>query len=417
MKTLNRPMFRYGGPIKEGVMHGIREPKRNGGSMGINTPKRGLVDGPGSYAGFIPPLIAAGSAALRYLPAVYRGIRGSKFVRGFKPTGNFRTVAGKDPSKAYVKGDFTAFSGSPSSKMGVLQALKDPTRLGAAIRENPGTTTSIASLLGYGGKELLGGEEIPTNTLTARKTKRKKGTSGAPGGGDPDMYLEPMAPEKKELTEAERIELENKARREKMDTYEKIMNIKGMKKDATYKALIDASQIITSEGDFKGSIKDGSLIAKLIGATSKRFDKVSDTETALRSLVAKGEITKDMDKDKNALDKEYKRGVIDMNKKKMSGPTLLESINEYVVKNKKPPSGNNLATLIVGKGGVVEDVVDTMLVDKHIKAGGDSVSFMESIVAKNLEKGEIVPAGTYVVKDSIVVVDENGNVTSPYKIS
>jgi len=417
MKTLNRPMFRYGGPIKEGVMHGIREPKRNGGSMGINTPKRGLVDGPGSYAGFIPPLIAAGSAALRYLPAVYRGIRGSKFVRGFKPTGNFRTVAGKDPSKAYVKGDFTAFSGSPSSKMGVLQALKDPTRLGAAIRENPGTTTSIASLLGYGGKELLGGEEIPTNTLTARKTKRKKGTSGAPGGGDPDMYLEPRAPEAKELTEAERIELENKARREKMDSYRKIMDIKGMSKDAAYKSLIDVSKIIQEGGNLKKSLKDGSLIQKVTAAASKRFDKVSDTETALRSLVAKGEIQKEMDKDKNALDKEYKRGVIDMNKKKMSGPTLLESINEYVVKNKKPPSGNNLATLIVGKGGVVEDVVDTMLVDKHIKAGGDSVSFMESIVAKNLEKGEIVPAGTYVVKDSIVVVDENGNVTSPYKIS
>ena len=33
MRTLNRPMFRYGGPIKEGVMNGIREPKRNGGPM------------------------------------------------------------------------------------------------------------------------------------------------------------------------------------------------------------------------------------------------------------------------------------------------------------------------------------------------------------------------------------------------
>jgi hypothetical protein len=33
MKTLNRPMFRYGGPIKEGVMSGIREPRANGGSM------------------------------------------------------------------------------------------------------------------------------------------------------------------------------------------------------------------------------------------------------------------------------------------------------------------------------------------------------------------------------------------------
>ena len=178
MKTLNRPMFRYGGPIKEGVMNGIREPKRNGGSMG--TRKAALVGNPifpqtdGRAHHALPAaLYAAGSAALRYLPAVYRGIRGSKFVRGFKPTGNFRTVAGKDPSPAYVKGDFTAFSGSPSSKMGVLQALKDPTRLGAAIRENPGTTTSIASLLGYGGKKLESGEEIPTNTLTARKTKRK----------------------------------------------------------------------------------------------------------------------------------------------------------------------------------------------------------------------------------------------------
>jgi hypothetical protein len=27
MKTLNRPMFRYGGPIKEGIMDGMREPK------------------------------------------------------------------------------------------------------------------------------------------------------------------------------------------------------------------------------------------------------------------------------------------------------------------------------------------------------------------------------------------------------
>mgnify|MGYP003145240298 CR=1 FL=1 len=34
MKILNRPMFRYGGPIKEGIMDGIREPKKHGGSMG-----------------------------------------------------------------------------------------------------------------------------------------------------------------------------------------------------------------------------------------------------------------------------------------------------------------------------------------------------------------------------------------------
>jgi len=30
MRTLNRPMFNMGGPIKQGVMHGIREPYRGG---------------------------------------------------------------------------------------------------------------------------------------------------------------------------------------------------------------------------------------------------------------------------------------------------------------------------------------------------------------------------------------------------
>ena len=29
MRILNRPMFKYGGPIKEGIMHGMK----NGGSM------------------------------------------------------------------------------------------------------------------------------------------------------------------------------------------------------------------------------------------------------------------------------------------------------------------------------------------------------------------------------------------------
>ncbi len=41
MRPLNRPMFRMGGPIKEGIMDGMREPLKNGGlSKQFNT---GLV--------------------------------------------------------------------------------------------------------------------------------------------------------------------------------------------------------------------------------------------------------------------------------------------------------------------------------------------------------------------------------------
>ena len=35
MRPLHRPMFRYGGPIKEGVMSGIREPHANGGRAAL----------------------------------------------------------------------------------------------------------------------------------------------------------------------------------------------------------------------------------------------------------------------------------------------------------------------------------------------------------------------------------------------
>ena len=33
MRPLNRPMFKMGGPIKEGIMDGIREPKKKGGML------------------------------------------------------------------------------------------------------------------------------------------------------------------------------------------------------------------------------------------------------------------------------------------------------------------------------------------------------------------------------------------------
>ena len=92
MKVLNRPMFRYGGPIKEGVMSGIREPKKNGGlSKQFNT---GLVgderypktDGREHHFAFLAP---AGMAALRFLPAAYRGFRAA---RAYKPLSQYLSL-------------------------------------------------------------------------------------------------------------------------------------------------------------------------------------------------------------------------------------------------------------------------------------------------------------------------------------
>ena len=436
MKTLNRPMFRYGGPIKEGVMNGIREPKRNGGSMTQRVQPSNDGSRPG-YAGPLLALPALGAAAMRIAPAVVRYgkplLQGAKRI--FGKTTPASVTRGSKLTKAQAIKEFGKGSGR-ATNITMNPSKFDPNYLGrdpivrsvGAIGKGIFSPTSKgvvakAARFATAPSSVVAGVAYymwPDGKERNAPPPNKKDGVNTPSGNNPFGYEDDVktTPEgEKALTTEEVKALENKTRNEQMDRYREIIDIKGMNKDAAYKSLIDVSKIIQEGGNLKKSLKDGSLIQKVTAAASKRFDKVSDTENALRSLVAKGEIDNEMNKETKALDKKYKEGVIAMNQKKMSGPTLLESINEYVVKNKKPPSGNNLATLIVGKGGVVEDVVDTMLVDKHIKAGGDSVSFMESIVAKNLEKGEIVPAGTYVVKDSIVVVDENGNVTSPYKIS
>jgi hypothetical protein len=90
MKTLNRPMFRYGGPIKEGVMSGIREPKRNGGSMGNDEgPRRAALvgnpiypKGPDGRTGhYVTTAIGLGlrgaAAGARYVPKIINKIRGT----------------------------------------------------------------------------------------------------------------------------------------------------------------------------------------------------------------------------------------------------------------------------------------------------------------------------------------------------
>ena len=103
------------------------------------------------------------------------------------------------------------------------------------------------------------------------------------------MYYK--APEK-ELTEAEKAKIESDNRIKQMEKYREILDIKGMSKDAAYKSLIDAGKIIQEGGNLKEQLKSGKLIQNLTQAASKRFDKVNDTEAALRSLVVKGEIDK-----------------------------------------------------------------------------------------------------------------------------
>ena len=336
MRTLNRPMFRYGGPIKEGVMNGIREPKKNGGSMSpqFNT---GLVgderypktDGRENHAFFLAPFVAPLMAAARAAPAVYRGFKAAKtFAPGklgkfgrlkdmFSPSGRFRNTT--KPTVKINKTTGQVIEGSEPSKLGILQSLKDPTRLGAAIRENPFTALSTLTLPNMAlsaapivGKGALGAGKMFIDAVLPGEQFRgdEKETEGAVleklTTDTIEKVLSPagekaLAADKKAQAEAAAIAGENfaKAQKEKrIEGYREIMDIKGMNKDAAYNSLIAASQAVLGEGDFKGSLKDGSLINKIIGTTSQAFDKPAKTKDAINSLILKGEIEKNINEGK-----------------------------------------------------------------------------------------------------------------------
>ena len=166
MRPLNRPMFKMGGPVKEGIMDGIREPKADGGTIGGGT-IAGQNVGKGRTGFFNPFAIGAGlinygSKAVQAVPKVIQGFRGAQFMspgtgggitgflqRAFAPTQRFRTVTKEIPIQGPPKTKALVPFGTKqvtTGIMGLRQALSDPKRFGAFLKERPFTAASIPTI-------------------------------------------------------------------------------------------------------------------------------------------------------------------------------------------------------------------------------------------------------------------------------
>ena len=442
MRPLNRPMFRYGGPIKEGIMDGIREPKKNGGAMGINKPKRGLVDEPGSYAGFLAlPYIGAGLTALRVgaqraIPTIanlFRTQTGTKTVARpgpiFQGKGTFVGDKGvRIPSSGsysgvkYVPGrtigtgtmEVPVYSPNflgrdPTVRLigGAYKAITNPAVTGIAgktARFVFSPTGLVAGAIYAGGKFFdSDGNEIENPEQKGLVPGDRIGTSGAPGGGDPGMYLTPKAKGDEGVTLSD-----EELRKQRVNRYRDIMDIKGMNKKAAYNSLIEASRLINESGDFKGDLKSGKLINQIVQAASKQFDKPAQTKDAIDTLILKGEIEKDIkasdpqaQKKAQLLDKQIK--IAD---KTLAGDTFTDIITERYSKG-KVPRGNELAGILRATEGVDVTVIDST----KIPQGVDAQTFFESQVNEAKTKGTPVVPGYYVISDRVLIVDAQGNVT------
>ena len=421
MRPLNRPMFRMGGPIKEGIMQGMQ-------------------DRPGYFLGGIIPLAGA---ALRALPVIGRGIMmrgaprapGAKgFFRNLFPTGRFRTVAGKqsDPSAAFIKGDFTAASGAGAPKtLGLGEALKNPLLIGKAIRENPFTAAGLLPVVGTGteliGRGIAGAAKMSPDALRAYAnavipfadpfTKKEEdikttddGTGIKRGGtnvGDTSVTGTKGGSTVKSDAEKQQI---NEARiQETKNKYYKLMGIDKMNKDAVYDSLIDASKIVSEEGaDLKGAIRSGNLQNRIIQAISQNLDKSADLKKQIDAAVLKGEIQKDINLTKPSAFEEQvafiRNNPNDPLAKKLSGATSVA--DNLAALADKPITSDIVQRLVESKGQEVKGQVKDDKYQKWEKnnEGRDEIDYLQDVF-----KGKTLDAGIYIINKKAIRIDEGGN--------
>ena len=433
MKPLNRPMFRYGGPIKEGVMSGIREPKKDGGPMNepqaINTVGSPLApqgsDGRQQYA--FPLLYGLGMAAARVLPAAYRGYKASRYL-------NPKAVTTGQKIKNFFipRGSQSLESGGSKYAAKTKAGEGLGYKIGSFARTNPVSTFGIASAVpqaGYGAYKLgkagikgapdlaknyidmvLPGEQFrePPPNITGKnniqdtnRDDRKKIVSGdasKKGGG---------------------VELSAEERRAKnVERYRDIMDIKGMNKDAAYNSLIAASQAINQSGDFKGDIKSGKLINQIIQATSKQFDKPKATKDAIDTLILKGEIEKDIKASDPSNAQLNALRVMQGKKLQRELNPSFDTLKAGYAKDNKGQSGIELAAGAysqnndqIFRGPLItksdfKEILSNLKKDPTTK-DADEVSIISTWTQGQLDSSQKnIPDGNYTVGDKIVTIKD-----------
>ena len=322
MRPLNRPMFRYGGPIKEGIMDGMKDRTIAGGNQ-VGTPmgdRTGFADPrkqifkavpfisrtydkgianikriPEFFKSTVEPFFK--SKMQKSVPKVLRDKQGRVIGEG---TDLVPTYFGKDPTVRAIGGAYKYATGPAATNLvgKAAQFATSPTALlaGAAY------TDALP-----GGKPLFG-----TRNILGQKFDPETGikTEGLFGRDLPaKKQLEEQRAKKAAQEEANKIiaqqtlEAEKNKKLEKQDPkvfedrkkyYYKLMGLENMNKEAIYDSLIDASKIVGEQSSIKEGLKSGNLQSRIIDAISKNLDDQTKLKRQIDAAVLKGEIEKDI---------------------------------------------------------------------------------------------------------------------------
>ena len=426
-------MFNMGGPIKEGVMHGIREPYRHGRRVGYKD------GGWGDYFKNIftkaTPVVkqVVGKKAKPIIAATDK-IADQKWLQSLHPSRIKETISGitgsgagqsfmrnlKDFSmttpgwlKTAGTGIKNIYSLAPKRSL-IGTTIAAPYAINLAKKIPFSKLGDVAKSYGEEWKKAFGIEDKVTDTPTDVPLNPNLQNIPEPKPTDTGSDYGQFTRAQKRIAEARATELAKKRKDDRINNLLEMMGYDQSKKDAAYNALLDASQIISQAPGGESLDISRDIIQPAIAATSKRFDKPQEIEEAVRLMQTKADIQKDMTKEETALANRAKDLQIKVHEKTLAGPSLTEAYNAYFEKHGSYPSGDSLANLARTKGVEIESVVDTKSVNSWLKnnKGKDEVDFMEVEVKKAKEDNTPITPGVYVVTDRIIIVGVDGKVKS-----
>ena len=421
MRPLNRPMFRNGGPIKEGIMSGMQD--RPGYSVGskvggffTNLFKKSAPTGTvaASQATKKPSVVSAAGSKLKELftgstqtvqkqgPTIVRP-GGNVYSKGY-PGGKVgsQTIG---PGTATTTGNLQPFTpGGPTNPniyAAAQRVLVPATTGGGKVLSAAKPYSGVITIGGIGAYSLLN-DDGTTKTIDQIKTET---------GANETEITKAIEDANKGGGEGVNRDAEIEANRQR---YYKLMGIDKMNKDAVYNTLIDASNQIREGGTIKDQLKSGDLVSGVINALSKNLDKSVDLKKQIDAAILKGEITKDINREKDQLDAEYKRMAIEKTRSDMAGGTMNQIINDRKAKG-MVTSGQDLFKLAVqtGNAGNIKEIISDKAVSNYFKDNPTKTAadfFQEEVVLKLAEEGKSVTPGDYIVGENILRVTADGKI-------
>jgi len=356
MRSLRRPMFRYGGDVKaKGVMHGMKNMQDGGpatmadatGLANGGMPNmRGRVTGPGGYAGeknmfgmgiaknadgtpvtipkrnfqedmsfILNPFMKLKMAGL----AGKAGIAGLKnFYKGPNPAriaGEVKNRIAKIDKPAFLSDKYlgSMVKGPYESTKKIFRDAFGPAT--GSLKDYKGALAVGVPGTGYGAYKMYQGFKDRQKGINPNDPNDPK---NKPGANVPDAVSDIPKP-----TQAE-IEVKTKALEDKkLKRIYSLLGVDRAQRNAASKALADVSRYIDEGGKDTISKKNiGSTLTKGILAFDKRLDKVDQLKEAAGLLLAKGEIAAMSD----PLGKELKKAQLDLTNQKLK-PGVADSIS------------------------------------------------------------------------------------------